>query len=182
MATVPDLWEQCVIDVLRRKGFEVYLPFKDNGIDLLAVRDWQQGQPKRIQVKGSRTYPNPTTLLYPEACWHRLSKEKVTKGCDATDLFVLVWPRFGLHGRPEMQFLVVPTRDLIERLSDYQNGRWDMYISAGQRNGKWRVVDLRPSPGERLADILRGDGTLVNPHRDYTQYLNNWGALESAAV
>ena len=180
MVTVPNLWEQYVIDALVKKGYDVYLPFKDKGIDLLAIRDWERGRPARIQVKGSRMYPT-SSAFYPEGCWHRLNKEKVLKGRDAVDLFIFAWARFGKRGLPEMQYLMVPTGILIDRLSHYQKGRWDMYISAGQRGSKRHVADLRPSPGERWPDMVQGDGSLVDPQRDYTEYLNDWAIIDALA-
>lgn len=183
MATVPNLWEQYVIDNLAKQGFEVYLPFKDKGIDLLAIRDWQRARPVRVQVKGSRVYPDSDSPFYPEGCWHRLNKEKLIRSRHAVDVFVFVWPSFrnAESGRPDMQYLIVPVGDLIDRLRHYQKGRWDMYISLGQQGGKSRVADLRRSPGERLATILLGDGTLADPQRDYTEYLNNWDSIAGLA-
>ncbi len=180
MATVPNLWEQYVIDALVKRRYEVYLPFKDKGIDLLAIRNWESGCPVRVQVKGSRTWQT-SWPSHTEGCWHRLNREKVIKGRGALDLFIFVWAHFGRRGLPEMQYLMVPTDELIDRLSRYQKGRWDIYIWTGQRGSKRHAADLRPSPGERRTDLVQGDGATVDPQRDYTKYLNNWAIIDALA-
>lgn len=174
--TIPNFWEQAVFDTLSKRGYEVYLPWKDKGIDLLAIRNWDR--PVSIQVKGSRVFTEPHRPDFLPGTWYTLNRKKVESMQDDVDVFVFVWPRFGKYGLPEIQFLVVPTAELIGKKSAYaESDSWHMYFSMGERaSNTWQVADLREVSRNKTepANIQRDDP------KDYTKYLK-WDVVDNLA-
>ena len=93
----------------------VYFPLKDTGIDLLAVSR-SSNKTVSFQVKESRYYEDKNTS------WHQETKEKIQNNKNKVDFYVfLIYLPGHMAGTKkkslfEKLFIIIPTRDLIERV------------------------------------------------------------------
>lgn len=79
--------EFLVGEALEKRGWQVYVPTKDAGIDLLAERDRIT---IRVQVKGSRTYLTINDNI-PWNSWTQLRPDALRRATEiGVDLFVFV--------------------------------------------------------------------------------------------
>ena len=160
-----NIYEQWAYDTLEKKGFAVFTPIKDRGVDCIVVDKDFRGRPQRIQIKGSRTYGDG-------GAWVQFTKARLEASTKITDFFVFVWTKQSNKGRLLPQFLVVPTNELDKRLRSYAK------LSAGKYN-------FEPYPDGASVFDTRGWSERKqgwppsDPTRDYTEYLNAWEQISA---
>lgn len=152
--------------------YDVYVPVKDRGIDLLVTQQKKKRTlPVGIQVKFSRGFDARHGL--PEehagcaAGWYTLNPAKVRKS--PADLWIFVI----LTLRHEKQFIIVPTSELKRRMPSRPPSRWHLYITV------WKDGRCFNTRGLKIAQVRRLLDHGCNEHRrDYTEFLNNWDQLD----
>ena len=166
--------EFLVGDLISRRfasTYEVWVPVKDTGVDLLVTAKSVRRKPVKIQVKFSRGY-YPKQLSFDELLawgWYTLNPTKIRKS--AADLWIFAI----LTLRHEPYFIVVPTGDLKKRVPRGRHKVWHLYLAVLPKE---KCYDMRGVPGtERLAVIHDG---VQDPRMDYSQYLENWALLDRA--
>ena len=160
----------------QNKGFHVFFPVKDIGIDLILIKkdeiEDKNRKPITIQVKGSRFWE----WKYGSGGyggWFKFSYKKLINKKDLIDYYVFVLFHAELKKGSERfkrEFFIIPTRDLISRLSKYHKGgdMVNMYLGIINYKGETKAVDLR---GVSKKTFHRD---MSDPNRDYTRYWNNW--------
>jgi hypothetical protein len=148
----------------------VWVPTRDTGIDLL-VSDSRNRRNVSLQVKFSKdflvTHHGAKFQKQLRACgWWTISRDKLAKSKAEYWVFVLL----GFASRTK-DFVVVPREQLLGKL-DAIHGRRKMiqvylWVTEGKRC--WETRDLN-----RAAKLRVTDGTFEHPHRDFTEWLNNW--------
>lgn len=123
-----------VVEELRtkRKDLEVYIPVKDHGWDLLAIKG-DGTPPVRIQVKESRTHSRGNS-------WHQVRKDKLQ---DA-DVFVFVTyvPEVsGAKTRFTQDYVVVPCSDLEQKCKAKKTSKGIYRFYFGYKDGQ--LMDFR---------------------------------------
>ena len=166
-----NIYEQWVFDELERRGFAVFTPYKDRGVDCIVTRTDFRGRPQKIQIKGSRTYHQDA------GGWYQITEKALRDAGQSTDFWIFVSTQVSAKGgRLVPVFLVVPTGDLILRLNEYassSSGRFNLYMARNDKDHQGMVVDTRVRKGEPWP-ILPGFP------RDYTAFADAWNLLESA--
>ncbi len=161
----PTPGELLVGQELEKRGYQVYIPTKDKGIDLLATKG---AAVLRSQVKESRVYLQPSGSPA-WTSWTQLRSSSLRDAAErGVDLFVFVIHALDeTGGRVKFKplYVVIPPMDLEERLRRYRPGKdrsvyW--YV-----DGNRRLWELR---GKRWVDTnYEGVG-----ERDFTDYLHAW--------
>jgi len=142
--------ELLVAGELLRRGYDVFIPFVDCGIDLIALVENCFVQ---IQVKQSKLYERKGI---PTHYWQSLKKKTFDNNKGANVFYVFV-----LRRGAEINSLIVPSLwidENIEKFNIDKNGRIQLYFSQ-IKDGKIKE--------ERKSGL------------DMTDFLNNWGILTS---
>jgi hypothetical protein len=161
-----------------RNRFNVWIPSKDTGIDLL-VTDRDNRRTASLQVKFGKDFlPGKAAYLQePIRCisWFTIKRENLRQS--RADFWVLVLRGFKRHS-PD--FVTVPTAEYHERLKRIHGlkgrGVIQSYLWVTERNQCWEARGLR----EGTKDERRiAAGVYENPVRDFTKYLNEngWAVL-----
>jgi len=108
--------EFLVGDYITRKlghKYDVWVPTKDSGADLLVTRKRRAGNAVAVQVKFSRSFDIPAEFIQRviATSWFKLDPAKVRASNADVWVFVI------LTLRHEEHFVVIPTRDRPESLS-----------------------------------------------------------------
>jgi hypothetical protein len=150
--------------------FDVWVPTKDSGVDLLVTRKRLRGKAVGLQVKFSRGFNIREDMARHliATSWFTLDPVKVRKS--QADLWVFVI----LTLKHEEHFVVIPTRELRKRMPRGSDGKWNLYLWVFDDRSCYQVRDLGR---EETLDILhRG---VRDRHRDFSQWLENWKLLDS---
>jgi hypothetical protein len=161
----PTPGELLVGQELEKRGYQVYIPTKDKGIDLLATKGTAV---LRFQVKESRVYLQPSGSPA-WTSWTQLQSRILRDAAEGgVDLFVFVIHALDETGRRvkfKPLYVVIPPMDLEERLRRYRPDSED-------RSVYWYV------DGDRRLWELRGtrrvDTNYEVDERDFTDYLHAW--------
>lgn len=140
--------ELLVAGELLSRGYDVFIPFVDCGIDLVALVNNRFVQ---IQVKQSKLYHRGGK---PTHYWQSL-KKKIFDSNKGANVFYM----FVLRRGAEINYLIVPSLWIAENIAEFsidKNERIQLYFSQ-IKNGK--IKEVRKS---RL---------------DMTPFLNNWDVL-----
>lgn len=151
------------------KRYEVWVPAKDNGVDLLVTPSKGVASPVKLQVKFSRGFEPkrvPAEKLRGWG-WYTINPAKVH--CSKADLRVFVI----LTLQHRQSFIVVPTADLKERIPKKLSGVQHLYLAALRDR---RCYDMRNLSKNEILDLI--DRNAECPERDYSRYLENWALLE----
>lgn len=154
------------------KTWEVWVPTKDSGVDLLVTHRTRNRQLK-LQVKFSRCFgvlPEFTPAVLATS-WYTLDPGKIRSS--RADLWVLVI----LTLRHEVHFVVVPTRELTKRIPPGTKGKWNLYLWTYEDGSCFDVRGLRLA--ERRETLTR---PIRNRKADYSRFLGSWSLLESATA
>ncbi len=157
---------------LEKRGYEVYIPTKDKGIDLLATK---VADVLTFQVKESRVYlqsPGIRSRGGPAwTSWTQLTSSELKNAADRNvDLFVFVIHALAEDGNKlkfEPSYVVIPPLDLEERLRRYRPGKDRSVYWYVDSNGK-----LWETRGSKLGYQGARD-------RDFTEYLEAWPQVSS---
>lgn len=149
--------------------YEVWVPTKDGGMDLLVTRKGLRGKAVGLQVKFSRGYGTSKELARHAIAtsWFMLDPAKVRKS--GADLWVFVI----LTLKHEEHFVVIPTRELRKRIPRGSGSRWDLYLWVFDNRACYQVRGL--SPEEKQNILHRG---VRDRHHNFSQWLENWNLLE----
>ena len=165
-----NIYEQWACDRLQKERFEVFVAYKDRGVDCIVTDKDFEGRHQRIQIKGSRIHS--TERDGSGLGWFQVNEGKLDEAVTITDFWIFVWADVGKQGRLDPIFLVCPTGMLRARLGGYAraraNGTFDLYLQHRRVPGKHIVLDTRddPSPSD--------------PDRNYSTYFENWQSLRDA--
>jgi hypothetical protein len=150
------------------KKYDVWVPTKDSGIDLLVTRKDRRGRAVGLQVKFSRSFPirEEFSRHLLATSWFTLDPKKVRES--RADLWVFVI----LTLRHEAHFIVISTNELRERSPRGTRGKWNLYLWVFDDRTCYQVRDL--SHEERLDVMRRG---IDDAHLDYSEWLDRWELL-----
>jgi len=154
----------------------VWVPSKDSGIDLL-VTSTRSSRAVSLQVKYSRDYSMHHPGLALAVCgWWTLDRIKLAKS--RADLWVFVLLPFTLRRSPDrrlIHYMIIPPRELAKRLSRiHRRGRRiQSYLWVSRHPKKcWEARGLTRNAEDAIAG-----GRYSDRRRDFTRYLDAWGAL-----
>jgi hypothetical protein len=171
---VRNLWSlqpgECIVaEELSQRGLSVYFPVHDTGVDLLVVKGANH---IGIQVKESRYYSERKRKSgHTGHSWHQIHEKKLRRSKADFYVFLTYLPRYDAHkvGSFRNLFLIVPKRDLTERITAKDPGKRRIY-SFYFHFEDGRVWDERVTV------------PLTNKLTDYSDYLDNWRCLKQALV
>jgi hypothetical protein len=164
--------EFLVGDHINRKfgrKFEVWVPAKDSGVDLLVTRQRRRGKAVALQVKFSRSFDIHREMVRHviATSWYTLDPKKIRKS--QADLWVFVISTL----RHEHHFVVIPTRELLKRVPRQGSKKWNLYLWVYADRLCYQVRDLNNE--QRLGTVYRG---VRDRNRDFSQWLENWKLLD----
>jgi hypothetical protein len=151
------------------RRFEVWVPTKDTGVDLLVTRKGRRGAPVGLQVKFSRGFSirEEMARYLVATSWYTLDPKKIR--ASRADLWVFVI----LTLKHQAHFVVIPTRELRKRIPRGRGKHWNLYLWVFDGGSCYQVRDL--SHEERLDAVHRG---VRDRHRDFSIWLENWQLLD----
>jgi hypothetical protein len=164
--------EFLVGDRINRKlghKYEVWVPTKDSGLDLLVTRKRHRGKAVGLQVKFSRSFSIREEMARHliATSWFTLDPAKVRKS--EADLWVFVI----LTLKHEEHFVVIPTRELRKRIPRGGGSKWNLYLWVFDDGSCYQVRDLGRE--ETLDALHRG---VRDRHRDFSEWLEQWSLLD----
>lgn len=164
--------EFLVGDHLNRKfgrKYDVWVPTKDSGVDLLVTRKQRKGNAIRLQIKFSRSFDIRAEFArhLVATSWFRLEPSKIRRS--QADLWVFVI----LTLRHEQHFVIIPKSELQKRIPRSPRKRWDLYLWVFDNGECYQVRDLKTD--ERLETLHRG---VRDWRRDFSEWFENWKLLE----
>ncbi len=155
----------------RRLGhrFEVWVPTKDSGVDLLVTRKRRDGKNVGLQVKFSRGFSIREDMAHRliATSWFTLEPRKIRKS--PADLWVFVI----LTLKHQQHFVVIPTRELEKRIPRHSGRKWNIYLWVYKNRVCFQVRDLVKK--ERLETIDLG---VRDRRHDFSEWLENWKLLD----
>ncbi len=148
--------------------YDVWVPAKDSGVDLLVTDKGRRGKSVGLQVKFSLDFDSGGDLAphVEAASWFTLDPTKIRSSC--ADLWVFVI----LTLRHERHFVVIPTRELRKRIPPGK--RWTLYLWVYANRTCYDVRGLRK--GEKLDAVHRG---VRDRSRDFSEWLERWDLLQT---
>jgi len=156
------------------KKYNVWLPSKDTGIDLL-VTNSKNNKTVSLQVKYSKDYT--TTHMKSEHHnsfrtwgWWTLNPKKVK--ASKADLWVFVMQSFA---HKTIDCVVIPPKTLVALLKKIHGPKklHQTYMWVRNDNTCWEARGLSKTEKLSLAD-----GDYENEDRHLTGFLNNWGIMK----
>lgn len=163
--------EFLVGDYIHRKlgrKYDVWVPTKDTGMDLLVTHKRHRGKPVSLQVKFSRGWGIREDMAQHliATSWFTLDPEKIRKS--SADLWVFVI----LTLKHEQHFVVIPRQELRRRIPRRSGAMWNLYLWVLDDGTCYQVRDLAK---DETLDIRRRG--VRDPHRDFSRWLENWNLL-----
>jgi hypothetical protein len=164
--------EFLVGDHINRKlghRYDVWVPTKDSGVDLLVTRKRRQGRAVGLQVKFSRGFSIGEEMArhLVATSWYTLDPSKIRKS--QADLWVFVI----LTLKHEEHFVVIPTLELRRRIPRGVSKIWHLYLSVFDDGSCYQIRNL--SKDEKLDLHLRG---VRERYRDFSEWLEHWRLLD----
>jgi hypothetical protein len=159
--------------VTRRLKYDVWVPAKDTGVDLLLTPRGKSKRAIKLQVKFSRSYDGDAAIFdtsFVARGWYSLDRAKIRRSKANFWIFVMA------DLRRKVQFVVVPIANLRKRIRG-RGGKWNLYLTICDDGAKTKCFDTRDLSDEEQIDLFAGDR--VNRERDYKPFLNNWKLLEA---
>ena len=156
------------------KNYNVWLPSKDTGIDLL-ITDKNNRKTVSIQVKFSKdflvTHMSEAFQQGLRACgWWTLDRNKIKQS--KADYWVFVLHAFN---QKNLQFIVVRPKELLDRLTSIHGNikTIQSYIWVTKKNKCWETRGLK-----KQDQILVANNAYSDTKRDLKEYLNNWEPIK----
>ncbi len=164
--------EFLVGDYINRKlayKYNVWVPTKDIGVDLLVTRKRNRGKPVGLQVKFSRSFDVHKELIRDvlATSWYTLDPKKVRQS--QADLWVFVFMTL----RHERYFVLLPAAELRKRIPRRCGSKWNLYLWAYTDGSCYQVRDLNLEG--RLSAVHRG---VQDQRQDFTKWFENWRLLD----
>ena len=163
--------EFLVGDHINRKlghKYDVWVPTKDSGVDLLVTRKRRRERAVGLQVKFSRGFSIREEMARHliATSWFTLERAKLRKSHADLWVFVILTLKHQEH------FVVIPTRELRKRIPRGSRDKWNLYLWVFDDRSCYQVRDLGR---EETLDVLhRG---VRDRHRDFSEWLERWDLL-----
>lgn len=155
------------------KKYEVWIPAKDSGVDLLVTLKGRDRRSCKLQVKFSRGFDARHKLEGPTIGlargWYTLKPDKVRNS--SADLWIFAI----LTLRHEKHFVVVPLRELKKRIPKKCPTTWHLFLSVFKGGV---CFNTRGMATDQVRDALEKE---VDPTRDFTPVFENWKMLDEVA-
>ena len=150
------------------RKYDVWVPTKDSGVDLLVTDRRRRGKAVGLQVKFSRGFNIREELArhVVATSWFTLDPKKIRRSLAELWVFVI------LTLRHEQHFVVIPTKELRKRTPRGQGKMWNLYLWVYAEGSCYQVRDL--GKDETLDTVHRG---VRDRHRDFSEWLENWRLL-----
>jgi hypothetical protein len=148
------------------KQFDVWIPAKDSGVDLLLTRREKPRRAIRLQVKFSRSYDRSQFGVerFVGRGWYTLKPVKIRMSIADFWVFVILDVRLRAH------FITIPVGDLKRRIPNGSNV-WHLYLTiAGKPT---RCMNTRGLPAKEAHSCF--DARERYFERDFTKYLDDRG-------
>ena len=164
--------EFLVGDYINRKlgqKYDVWVPTKDSGVDLLVTRKKRAGRAVGVQVKFSRSFDIPAEFVSRviATSWFKLDPAKVRASKAELWVFVILTLRHEAH------FVVIPTRELRKRIPRGIGKVWNLYLWVLSNGSCYQVRGL--DRDALSAPVHRG---VVESQREFSKWLENWSVLD----
>lgn len=156
------------------KDYDVWIPSKDTGIDLL-VTSQNNSLTASIQVKfskdfltthGRKEYQDKLIAMG----WWVLNRDKLRTS--PADFWVLVIHSFNVKNT---QYVVIDPKELYSRMQKLhpkvKSLQTYLWVTSSQKC--WETRGLKKNDQNSIVK-----GTYSNNDRDFSEYLNNWNAVE----
>lgn len=149
--------------------YEVWVPTKDSGVDLLVTRKRDKGGTVKLQVKFSRGFdiPDELTRHVLATSWYSLNPKKLRHS--EADLWVFVIMTL----KHERYFVLIPTAELRKRIPKSCGSKWNLYLAAYADGACYQVRDLNLEG--QLYAVRHG---VKDQSRDFSKWFENWKLLE----
>ena len=146
-------------------GVRVWVPSKDNGIDLL-VTDRLCRKAVSLQVKYSKSYD--CEREFDATGWWQLNRKKIEMS--NADYWVFVIPEFnGKRKISSCYFVILTPAELIKRLENI-HGKEEIYNMYLTIKGDAVVETREADVTERNKQFRKPQG-----YRNFSRFLNKWG-------
>lgn len=156
----------------RRLGrkYDVWVPTKDSGVDLLVTRKRRSGRAVGLQVKFSRSFSIPEKFAghLIATSWFTLDLKKIRNSHADLWVFVIITPRHDQH------FVVIPKRELQKRLPRNTAKKWNLYLWVYKNRTCYQVRELNKE--QKFDTMNRG---VRNRRHDYSEWLGNWKLIDA---
>lgn len=162
--------EFLVGDYINRKfpqKYDVWVPTKDSGVDLLVTQRRRRRAAVGLQVKFSRSFPirEEFSSHVVATSWYTLKPAKIRASLADLWVFVILTLRHKEH------FVVIPTSELKKRIPR-GNAIWNLYLWVYGDGSCYQVRDL--DSDERLLTVRRG---VRDKKRDFSKWSGAWNLL-----
>ena len=161
-----------ILEKYKEKEFKVWIPAKDEGIDLL-VTDKNFKKSVSLQVKASKeyksTYPHLKNF---EACgWWTIKKDKLkTSQAD-------FWVFFIYDVKAQNQYIIIEPHKLLHKLIKIHSNAlqtFQTYFWIAPKQKCWEGRDLGKDDINKIVS-----GNYRDENRDFSKYLNAWQQIEN---
>jgi len=159
-------------DYINRKlghKYDVWVPTKDSGVDLLVTRKSLKGKAVGLQVKFSRCFDIRAELARHliATSWFTLDPKKIR--ISQADLWVFVI----LTLRHDQYFVVIPKRELQKRIPRNAGKKWSLYLWVYDNRTCYQVRELNKE--QKFDTMHRG---VRNRQHDFSEWLENWKLID----
>lgn len=157
------------------KDYEVWIPAKDKGTDLLVTNKNDRSKNIGLQVKFSKDFLPEMEAKYHSnllACgWWSLNQEKINES--NADLWILAPYSFA---NKHIEFVIIDPKTLSEKLKNIHGDKslFNLYLWITKDN---KCFESRGLSKIEMAQII--NNSFVNDQRDFTKYLNAWDAIHT---
>lgn len=164
---------KCVVanHINRRFGhkYDVWMPTKGRGVDLLVTRKRHRGRAVGLHVRSSRDYEVEEKVRRDMVAgsWITLDPRKVRESQAELWVFVIMPLKRG------QRFIVIPTHDLRKRIPLHTAKIAHLYLWVLKNGSSYQVRGLPKN--ERLDAPRCG---VRDPHRDFSRWVENWRLLD----
>lgn len=150
------------------KGADVWLPAKDQGIDLFVTNSGRT-RAVGLQVKFSRDFSQGGDLV--AGGWWKFDRQKIRTSRADLWVFALV-----PMDRRKTWYVLIPPDDLEKRISEIHGkvSPVHLYLNVTKHQRCLELRDLSKAESQTLAARPDGD----DGPRDFTRYLNAWPELK----
>ena len=155
----------------KRRAYDVWVPAKDSGVDLLVTRKDRRGRPVALQAKFSRSFKIDVSLGEEARGWFTLKPAKIRASTADIWVFVVVTWKHKEH------YLLIPTAELQKLLPRSHGGIWHLYLTImkgkDDRYKFYQTLGLRKAEKRALAENPPKD-----KKRDLSRWMDRWDLLD----
>ena len=155
------------------KGCRVWVPSKDDGIDLL-VTDGSCSRAASLQVKFSRDYAKPDAeeTLARTVGWFQFKRQKI-ENSPANYWVLVLWSLISKDAR----FLVISPEELLRRSREIHGHRdsYNLFLSVIGDKQKAKCWEIRGVRQDEMRTAVES-GT-ISQSRDFSSHLDDWSKV-----